>query len=101
MTLIYRQPTDDMQLANAFNTAWNTSGRSQYEIEQFPLPYSNVTKLKESYDLFLRSDHVYFWKAMLPAIQLTDTGIVYAKLKIQMDIVWLNCMKKNVFMFCL
>jgi len=92
-------------LANAFNTAWNTAGRSQYEIKQFPLPFSNVPGLtpdeRQLYSPFFRSDHVIFWIAMLPAIQLTDTGIVYAKLKIQMDIVWLNCMKKNVFMFCL
>ena len=90
-----------MQLANAFNMAWNTAGRPQYEIEQFPLPFSNVSGLNQVernlYSPFFRSDHVYFWIAMLPAIQLTDTGIVYAKLKIQMDIVWLNCMKKNIF----
>ena len=92
-----------MKLVNAFNTAWNISGRSQYEIEQFPLPFSNVSGLtyieQQLYSPFFRSDHYNFWIEMLPAIQLTDTGIVYAKLKIQMDIVWLNCMKKNVFMF--
>ena len=51
------------------------------------------------YSDFFESDQYSFWEKMVPAIQLTDTGIVYAKLKIQIDIVWIDCMKKNVFMF--
>ena len=92
-----------MKLANAFDTTWSSSGRSQYEIEQFALPITNVSNLTDTqwdmYSHFFRSDHYSFWERMVPAIQLTDTGIVYAKLKIQMNIVWLDCMKKNVFMF--
>jgi hypothetical protein len=86
-----------MKLANAFKTTWSNSERSQYGIEQFALPITSVSNLTNSH--FFRSDHYSFWERMLPAILLTDTGIVYAKLKIQMDIVWLDCMKKNVFMF--
>ena len=87
-------------MAKAFNTAWNISGISQYEIKQFPLPFSSVPKNEmTSYQPFLRSDHVPFWGYQVSAILLTDTGNVYAKLNIQMDIDWLNCMKKNVLCF--
>jgi hypothetical protein len=67
-----------MKLANAFNTEWNILGSSHYEIEHFPLPFENVSSLNlDHYKLFLSSDHVNFWKKMVPAIMLTDTGIVY------------------------
>ena len=88
-------------MANAFKRAWSNSGRLKYEIEEFALPIKNASNLTNAqmYSDFFESDQYSFWDKMLPAIQLTDTGIVYAKLKIQMDIVWLDCMKKNVFMF--
>jgi hypothetical protein len=38
---------------------------------------------------------------MFPAIQLTDSGIVYVNLNIEMNVVWWNIMETNAFMFLL
>jgi hypothetical protein len=80
LTLIYRNHSDT-KLADAFNTAWSNSRKSQYEIEQFALPFTNVTALSTSqqkmYRRFISSEHYSFWKEKLSAILLTDTGIVY------------------------
>ena len=76
LTLIYRKPTDDLKLANAFKRAWSNSGRLKYEIEEFALPIRNVSNLTNAqmYSDFFESDQYSFWEKMVPAIQLTDTG---------------------------
>ena len=78
LNLIYRQPTADSKLANTFKTSWQTAGRSQYELELFPLQFSSVSNLTQMelnfYSNFLSSDHYNFWTKMFPAIQLTDSA---------------------------
>ena len=105
LNLIYRQPTADSKLANTFKTSWQTAGRSQYELELFPLQFSNVSNLTQMefnfYSNFLRSDHYNFWTKMFPAIQLTDSGMVFVNLNIEMNVVWWNIMETNAFMFLL
>ena len=75
LSLIFRKPTDDTKLANAFKTEWNNIESLQYKIELFPLPLTDVSSLnlENQYTIFLTSDHVSFWKANLPAIMLSDT----------------------------
>jgi hypothetical protein len=89
-----------------FNTEWNILGSSQYEIEHFPLPFENVSSLNlDHYKLFLSSDHVNFLGKNGACNHVNRYRYcIYAKQKIQMDIVWLNCMKKEciyVFMILL
>jgi hypothetical protein len=38
---------------------------------------------------------------MFPAIQLTDSGMVFVNLNIEMNVVWWNIMETNAFMFLL
>ncbi|VDI22128.1 Hypothetical predicted protein [Mytilus galloprovincialis] len=78
ISLIYRQPTDDRVLAETFDSSWAAAGRSEFEIESFPLPFADLSSVpQENLALmyqFLRSDHANFWGANLPAIFLTDSA---------------------------
>ncbi|XP_063435862.1 uncharacterized protein LOC134716784 [Mytilus trossulus] len=78
ISLIYRQPTDDRVLAETFGSSWAAAGRSEFEIESFPLPFGDLSSIpQENLALmyqFLRSDHYNFWGANLPAIFLTDSA---------------------------
>lgn len=74
--LAYRNNTFDTDLATSFRTAWASSDRPDLEIENIPLPISDIQQLSshETLKQFLRSDHTSFWSAELPAIFLTDSA---------------------------
>ncbi|XP_052059954.1 uncharacterized protein LOC127700500 isoform X2 [Mytilus californianus] len=78
LNLIYRKPTNDSYLSEAFHSAWTESGRPKYQIESFPLPFVSVGDLKPKeikvLSNFLRSDHANFWENGFPAIWITDSA---------------------------
>ena len=76
LVLTYRNDSVDYELGRAFNNAWKSLGRQEFEIEAFPLPISDVTMLQRvpALSQFLRSDHTSFWRANLSAIFLSDSG---------------------------
>ncbi|XP_076109962.1 uncharacterized protein YfbL-like [Mytilus galloprovincialis] len=78
LNMIYRKSTNDSYLAEAFHLAWTESGRPEYQIESFPLPFVSVDGVDQSQlevlSNFLRSDHANFWENGFPAIWLTDSA---------------------------
>lgn len=76
LLLTFRQPTNDSNLATAFQTAWASAGRPQFEIESFPLPLADPDALNNQAALgnFMRSDHVSLWYHNIPAIFISDSA---------------------------
>jgi hypothetical protein len=79
LTLIYRKTADD-SLASSMTKSWAAEKRPQFEIESFPLPFVDVSSLNQTlmslFGNFLRSDHRNFWLDNIPAIFLTDSGML-------------------------
>ncbi|XP_060599515.1 uncharacterized protein YfbL-like [Ruditapes philippinarum] len=77
LAMIYRK-TVDGSLATSMTMSWSSEKRPQFEIESFPLPFTNISSLnqtvKDSFENFFRSDHTNFWLDNIPAIFLTDSG---------------------------
>ena len=76
--MIYRKTTNDSKLAAAFSSSWAAAMRSEYELEEFRLPFDDFESLSDIekivYIDFMRSDHFNFWKAGYPGVFLTDSG---------------------------
>ncbi|XP_052059971.1 uncharacterized protein LOC127700504 isoform X4 [Mytilus californianus] len=79
LAMVYRNPTSDLVLANMFKAKWKEANREHFELESFPLPFEEYSKLPEkqqlNYRYFMNSDHASFWDYEVPAIYLTDTFI--------------------------
>lgn len=81
LSLIYRK-TPDSELAVNFRHSWEAEGRPRFEIESFPLPLNQISRnsiIPPGLGDFTRSDHFIFWEASIPAIFITDTGMVFVE----------------------
>ena len=79
LSLISRK-NPDATLADNFKRSWMTQGRDLYEIEHFALPFEDRLPSGNMYDIlrpFLRSDHAIFWRNNMPAIFISDTGLMF------------------------
>ena len=69
---IYRNDSEDIELAKAFRQSWGTLGYPKYELETFavPVPNKNISAMWTHRVLgnFPRSDHTRFWMQDFPAL---------------------------------
>ena len=100
IALIFRNGSTDSELANSFKGAWESAGSPKFEIEAYAVPVINVTKLWTHRVLgnFLRSDHTRFWLKELPAIFLSDTGVL-CLYKQRFSPVFLTVLLYHIFIF--
>ncbi|XP_052796162.1 uncharacterized protein LOC128228726 [Mya arenaria] len=74
LATIFRQNRDG-HLASTFNSEWLGESQPEFEIEKFGIPSRGVNDdIWEAFGNFCRSDQLNFWKTIIPAILITDSG---------------------------